>query len=748
MQLPWLLDAAAADDVQRRVVGATPARMLREAVEALDALAAERPLVLVLEDLHWSDPSTVDLMAAVARRDNAARVLVVGTVRTSDPATASRPVHGTLSELAVRGSVSRLDLGELQAADVARYLELRLSGAGLSFAVAAELTERTGGNPLYIERAVEEWIDAGHFDQTGRAWTLQTSEADLVRAVPSTVRQFVRGRLRSTAADDRQLLDAAGVAGTTFAAALVARACRRDEDEVEQRLDAFAAAHLFITPDGVEEWPDGTISARFTFAHDLYRETLYEDLAAGRRARLHADIGMALEEAHRGIPADLAATLANHYTRAGVVGRALPSIEVAAQHALERLAPREAVELLESGVAMLDRLPDDADRTARELALLALLGPALLATRSWADERASAVLVRTRELAQRLGDSEQIERSTFRLATFHEVRGSYSEAEALLQDVLDHQSGTLGRDALADTHELMACTLFHQAEFGRALDNAERGIEVGGGATVSPLGASLGDSAGVACHCWAGLSLWFLGRPDAARGRTETAIAIARGAAHVHAEATAHAYAALLAQLRNEPLQAEQLAGSAITHGMRAGYSYRTAFGLVIRGWARATEGDGGGVAELRHGIEILEAQGARMDRGYVLGLLAEVHLLRGEHNEARASLTDAFAAAAGRQFFYEPELHRLHGQLLLDTGEPEKGEAALVRAVELARAKASPALELRAGLALGAVLRDDGRADEADALVRRPFATFTEGYDTPDLLGAAAFLAATSAAD
>ena len=657
-------------------------------------------------------------------------------------------MHGTLSELAVRGNLTRLDLGELSAADVERYLALRLPGAGLSAAVAAELTDRTGGNPLYVERAVEAWVDAGQLAQAEGTWTLQTSENELVRGIPRTVRQFVRSRLLATSADDRRLLEAAAVAGTTFAAALAARVCQRDEEDVEQRLEALAQARVFVAPDGVEEWPDGTISERFAFVHDLYRETLYEDLAAGRRARLHAAIGVALEEGHRGIPADLAATLANHYTRAGAVARALPSIEMAAQHALERLAPREAVDLLESGVAMLDRLSAGAERDARELALLTLLGPALLATRSWADEHATTVLVRTRELAQRIGDPEQIERSTHKLATFHEVRGAYSEAEALLQEVLDGPSGTLAPTALVDTHELMACTLFHQAEFRRSLDNAERGIEVSDGAHVNPFNASMGDSADVACHCWAGLSLWFLGRPDEALGRAEMAIAIARGAAHVHAEATAHAYAAAVAQLRNEPVRTRTLAGDAITHGVRAGFSYRTAFGLVLHGWATAVEGDDNGIDELRHGIAISETIGALMDRAYFLGLLAEVHLLRGEVDEAQAALADAFAAVPDRRFYFEAELYRLQGLLLCQAGRRDEGRAALMRAVDLARAKASPALELRAGLALGALLREEGLAADAALLVRRPFETFTEGYDTPDLLGAIAFLEATSAAD
>jgi tetratricopeptide (TPR) repeat protein len=265
---------------------------------------------------------------------------------------------------------------------------------------------------------------------------------------------------------------------------------------------------------------------------------------------------------------------------------------------------------------------------------------------------------------------------------------------------------------------------------------------------MNPFNASMGDSADVACHCWAGLSLWFLGRPDEALGRAEMAIAIAQGAAHVHAEATAHAYAAAVTQLRNEPARTRALAGDAITHGMRAGYSYRTAYGLVLRGWASAVEGDGNGVAELLHGIEISETMGARMDHAYFLGLLAEAHLLRGEIDEARAALDDAFAAVPARHFYFETELYRLSGQLLCQTDDREEGRAALVRAVDLARAQASPALELRAGLALGALLREEGLVADAALLVRRPFETFTEGYDTPDLLGAAAFLEATSATD
>ena len=269
------------------------------------------------------------------------------------------------------------------------------------------------------------------------------------------------------------------------------------------------------------------------------------------------------------------------------------------------------------------------------------------------------------------------------------------------------------------------------------------------GGHAHPFTASMGDSADVACHCWAGLSLWFLGRPDQALGDAEAALAIARSAAHVHAEATAHAYAAMLAQLRNEPERTRELAGRRRSRTACApGTRTARRIGLVLRGWARAAEGDHDGLARC--------STASRSPTPWARGWIARTSSACSPRCTCCATSWTEARTVAGRC------VRRDAGAPLLLRGRAappvrraaapgrraRRGPAALAYAVELARAKASPALELRAGLALGALLLEEGRPTEADALVRRPFEMFTEGYDTPDLRGAAAFLDAISAID
>jgi DNA-binding SARP family transcriptional activator len=731
-QMPWLLTDEELEAVRRRLIGATHQRMLREMVEALEAIGREAPLLLVLEDLHWSDLSTIDLLDALARRREPARLLVVGTYRRGDALAQEHPVHRLGRELRGRGLCTEIAVGPLSRDAVADYVAARV-GPDASPEVADVLRERTGGNPLFATTLLDAWLEHGLLDEG------PPDPARLAGHVPDTVRELIEQMLEELDPPDRELLSAASAVGQEFSAAAVAGATERPEAEVDARCDALARSGRFIEGAGEERWPDGTLAARYRFAHDLHREVLYDRLTSGQRAQVHARIGLRLESAYRTKPKEIAAKLAEHFVRAGDAGRAVVSLRLAAEQAFERLAHREALEHLTTGLEMLERLPEDSERWSEEIALQSMLGAAQVAARGWSAAEAETAFLRGRELAERIDRRDDLGWALFRLGSLYEVRGEYERSETLLEQALALSGPTASGGLLTDSHARLACSLFHQGAFDHALEHAEQGLAAYDGEYFNPVTAAYGDNAGAACHSWAALSLWFLGYPDRARERAQEAVALTDDPRRRHGYATALAQAATVEQCRLDLEATRTYAEAAIEAATRDGYRYRLAMAMILHGWACAAEGaHEQGIAELEQGLELSRETGARMDDPYHLALLADACTRAGRTDAAWAAVEAGLAhAPPGRTFFFVSELHRLAGELLLRSGRHDEAEARMREALELARRRGSPSLELRAALGLAGRLRSDGRIDTARELTAAVYSTFTEGFETHDLVAA-----------
>ena len=736
-QMPWLLADDALEAVQHRLVGATPLRMLREIIETLELIGQETTLVFVLEDLHWSDPSTIDLLDALARRREPARLLVLGTYRRGEAVAQQHPVYRLVRELRPRGLCTEVAVGPLSQTAVEDYVKARL-GRDASQEVAAVLRERTGGNPLFATTLLDSWLEGGLLDE-GRS-----DLARLSSDVPDTVRELIEQMLEQLDPADRDLLSAASAIGQEFSAAALAAATSRSETEVDVRCGALVRSARLIERAGEELWPDGTLAARYRFAHDLHREVLYDSLPAGQRRQTHARVGARLETAYRANPKEIAAKVAEHFVRAGDARRAVVSLRLAAEQAFERLAHREALEHLATSLDMLVGLPDDRDRWFEELALQSMLGAAQIAARGWSSADAEAAFLRARELAGQIDDSDHLGWALFRLGTLYEVRGEYERSEVLLEQALALSAPTASSGLLTDSHQQLACSLFHQGAFDRALEHAERGLAAYDGQYFNPVTAAYGDNAGAACHSWAALSLWFLGYPDRARDRARAAVAVADDPRRPHGSAMALAQAAIVEQCRLDIAATRANARAAMEAATRDGYRYRVAMAMILHGWALAAEGShDDGIAELERGLELSRETGAHMDDPYYLALLGDACLRAGRLDAAWVAVEGGLARApTGRRFFFESDLQRLAGELLLRQGGREEAEARLHDALALARGQGSPSLELRAALSLAGHLRAEGRDDEARGLVAGVYSSFTEGFETHDLVAARELLA------
>jgi pimeloyl-ACP methyl ester carboxylesterase/tetratricopeptide (TPR) repeat protein len=733
VQMSSLLDAGRLETVQRRAFGATRARMLREMVEALDAFTVDVPLLLVLEDLHWSDPSTLDFLAAVAQRPEPAQLLVLGTYRPWDAPSGLTDLVGSL-RTQDRCAVVALD--GWPEADARAYLAARFTTGALPAQIVELVLRRTEGHPLFVRSLVDEWQETGALVRDGAEWRLVGDVEHLARTVPESLRASIGQRIDRLPPDHQRLLEVASVAGADFELAAVGAALAWEDEVSEAHLQRLARQGWVSGSPAMAEWPDGTSTACYAFGHHLHQELLYARIPALRRARLHQAIGRRLESAYGDRAAERAGELALHFSRARDDDRTVRYHGYAAEHATARSAYPEAIAHLMAALAILERRPELPNARSDELKLLRMLGPALLVTRGWGDRDAERAYNRARELSELLEDSEQLASVLQGMAYLHEYRGHYLQAQALLEELLTLQLPSDKPGPLLQAHELLSCSLFHQGRFEPALLHAREGLDLFEPNERNPLLTSPGDNAGISCLFWAGFNSWFLGRPDEAVAQVQRAVELCDRTGQAYMVAFGAAQAARLFQLRRETGPTAEHARRAIGLAEREGFPYQYVMGRTLLGWAEVVSGDTSGLERLRLGLQGQIELGAEMERPYSLGLLADALAHLGHDEAALDAISEALALPEirDRSFFWEAELHRLRGVILLRQGSAQGAEECLRRALEVAARQGARSLELRAAVSLYRLDRGTGRATEVRPRLQELLGGFREGLETPDL--------------
>jgi DNA-binding winged helix-turn-helix (wHTH) protein/tetratricopeptide (TPR) repeat protein len=387
-QMPSLIPSVDRDALQRDILGATPERMLREMSEAIEALTAQTPVILVLEDLHWSDYSTLNLISSLARRREPARLLVIGTYRPVEVILSEHPLKAVKQELQLHRYCEELPLELLSQEAVTQYLVTRFEKSADSRLrrLARAIYERTGGNPLFMVNVVDYLVTQGLIAPSDEGWTVMAELEEIEVGVPESIRQMIEKQIERLAIEDQQVLEAASVAGAEFSAAAVAAALDTDVVQTEERCENLARRQQFLRPTGVSEYPDGTVAARYGFIHSLYQNVLYQRVTATRRARFHQRIGERGEIAFGDRVGEIAAELAMHFEQARDYRRAVKYLRQAAENATRRSANREAIDYLTRALELVDRLPE-AERAGERMVVLEQRG---LARRAMGDMAGAA----------------------------------------------------------------------------------------------------------------------------------------------------------------------------------------------------------------------------------------------------------------------------------------------------------------------------------------------------------------------
>jgi DNA-binding winged helix-turn-helix (wHTH) protein/predicted ATPase len=756
LQLPALCPPAEQEALQRTVLGGTRERMLRELAEALDSITVERPLVLVLEDLHWSDQATLDLLTWLARRREPARLLVLGTYRPVDVIVHGHPLQTVKQELALHGQCVELRLEGLDATAVAAYLAQRLPGCAQLVALARVLYRRTDGHPLFIVQAVDTWLQHGWVAEVAGQWAVQVGLETIEQGVPESVRQLIEQQLAGLSTAEQQILEAASVMGESFAVPAVAAGVETPMEVVEERCVALVRHGQFLQARGMAEWPDGTVAERYAFRHALYQQVVYERLPVSQQVPLHRRLAARLERAYGEQAREIAAELARHWEQGRDAAQAVRYRRHAAEQALQRSAAREAIAHLTTALDLLATLPETMARLQEELALQLALGVALLTRQGYAASEVERTYTRVLALCQQLGDTAphfQVLRGLWNCAVAQgQILHARERSEQLL--VLAHRQSA--PELLALAHRALGTTLCWQGEFSQAWQHLEQGRTLATSQAPHIYIARYGEDPGLICQLYAGLTLCALGYPDQAGRQMQEALRRAETLAHPFSLAFALIFAAWMHQHRQEAAQAQAQAEAAIALTTQHEIAQWWALGSIIRGWAVAMQGQGAdNVGQLQESLAAYRATGPAGGTIYpaLLAMLAEAAAMVGQIEVARAALEEALAGVVTTgERYAEAELYRLKGELLLQAGalplrsgdQPSsEAEACFHEALEVARRQHARSYELRAARSLSRLWQCQGRIAAARELLAEVYGWFTEGLDTPDLHEAQTLLTA-----
>jgi predicted ATPase len=707
----------------------TPQRKKEKTFEALlrqlEAPARRRPVLMVFEDVHWIDPTTLELLSLTVDRAASSSVLILVTFRPEfQPPWTGQP-HVTVLTLA------RLDRRDGEA------LVERITGnsAVLPSDIVTEIVERTDGVPLFVEELTKAVLEAGAQDSTAKAVLSVTGLPS--HTVPATLHASLMARLDRLGPAAKEIAQIGAAIGREFSYELLAAVTPdRPDAELQIPLDRLVAAGLVLER-GVPP------NATFLFKHALVQDAAYGMLLRSRRQQLHERIAVTLEDRFREISTAQPSLLAQHCAEGGLTEKAVVYWDRAGQRALSRFALTEAIAHLTKALALLRDLPPTNEHKQQELRLQIELGGAFIAAKGYGASETGQAFARACDLGREMTDAPQLFQALAGMFVHHHVRaevGREQEAARELLRLAEEQDNVAGQ---VMAHRALGDSLLHVGHLSSAHAHLERALSLFG-PDASPV--IIGEEIGVAALSFLSLCLVTLGFPGSAATRSQEALERARGRVrHPHTLAFALACESRLQYiLRNRHRlreSADELSSLAAEHGLK----FYRARGAVFRGYAlmlagRLTEA----VPLLEEGIAGARATGAVWQLPLDWSVLATAYQRIGRLEEARSLLEEALEL--GRRTGVEwakAELHRLEAELALSAvvPNPDLAEASLRKAIATAQQQGAKWRELRAATSLARLWRDQGKHTKARDLLAPVYGWFTEGFDTPDLVESRALL-------
>jgi DNA-binding winged helix-turn-helix (wHTH) protein/tetratricopeptide (TPR) repeat protein len=723
LQLPWLSTSQERDALQRELAGVSPDRMLREMGELLDRYSAQQPLLLVTEDLQWSDRSTLQLIEYLARRRGSARLMWLGSFRLTDVVALDHPLNRLRRELKLHRLCEEIVLDSFSEAEVASYVAEMAGPLAGDEAFVRTLHERTDGVPLFVASVLREVVGRSEQDTGDRRDAVQLVSVALPENLTAIIDHYI-ARLRN---DQRELLEAAAVCGVEFRVSPVAEALERDAAIVAHAFEELEQEQVWLVPPRVDTGSVGR-EQLYAFRHGLFRRALYEKTGPHVRIRLHRTVGIALEREHAaGLPVAVT-ELATHFERGGEPLPALRYYALAAEAALANLSPGECMDLTAHGLNILAQAPDGTERKAIDITLSTLRGIAAFHILGVGEEAKSAFR-RAYTLLPEASQHPMRGRLLHGLGWVLALRADYDEAIEVAKQTEALSSATNDSVLMLAASFIHANVLQLQGQSRAALSWIERGIGIAE-RSETPSGQIFVSDPLVTLLGLFGIELLYFGRVREAHERIERAYARARMLGQPMSRLVAMWFDALfevrLANVQRVAELARDMCALVDEYALAQGRAAARWF----RGWAEAHMGNPREGHRLIHeAYEEIAQLGMLAGGSEVRAYAAEALLLAEDWEAAQTQIDEAlqFANTHGERV-YLPQLYQMEATVARARGEPAAAKTSLRRAITEARAQESLWHELLAltDLCEHALASTDDRRALAALLDRLPNADGT----------------------
>ena len=706
----------------------TPQQQKQQTLDALLAwMVAEgerQPVLVAWEDLHWADPTTLELLGLVIEQAPTVPMLHVLT---------SRPEFSP--PWPQRSHMTPLVLNRLERPQVEALIAQRAGGKTLPDEVVQHIVAKTDGVPLYVEELTKMLLASPLLREEESQYVL----TGLLRtvAIPDTLQDALMARLDQLKRA-KEVAQLGAVLGREFPYELLAAIAPQDDNALQEGLAQLVAAELLYQRGRPPR-------ARYLFKHALIQDTAYTSLLKSTRQQVHQQVAQVLEARFPALAETQPELVAQHYTAAGCAEQAILYWLRAGQQASDRSANVEAISRLTTGLELLKTLPETPEHTQQALTLYIGLGAALIITKGQAAPEVEHAYTQARALCQQVGETPELVPVLFGLWWFYVVRPQLHTARELAETLLRLAQRT-GDSALAVVaHYALGFTWFNLGMLPAARQHLEAGS-----ARYTPDQRRapvfrIGQDLGVACQANAARTLWLLGYPEQALARVHEALALAHELSHPFSLAFVQCWAAYVYQLRRDVPAVHEHAGAAIALATEQGFTAWAIWGTIMRGWALVMQGQGeSGMAQVRQGTTAWRATGAALNVPYLCTVLAELCDHLGHTDDGLQALAEAHTLVEQHdERWWEAEVCRLRGVLRLrQAGTPQaQAEAWLQRALDVARRQEAKSLELRAAMSLSRLWQQQGKRAEAYELLTPIYGWFTEGFDTADLQEAKALL-------
>jgi predicted ATPase/class 3 adenylate cyclase len=684
----------------------------------LEALAATQPVLVIFEDVHWIDPTSLELLTMTVERVAQLRVLLLITARPEFAPPWPRYAHGTT-----------IALTRLRRSDAAAIIKRITGGKTLPDEVMNQIVARTDGVPLFVEELTKTVLESGVLGERDGHYVLERPLPPL--AIPTTLHDSLIARL-DRFAPVREVAQIGAVVGRSFSYELLSAVAGLSPQKLEEALGQLVLSELVFCRGEIPH-------AVYTFKHVLVRDAAYSSLLKSRRASVHAAIAGAFEQRFPEIVEGEPETIAHHLTEAGLPEQAVSYWLKAGKNAVQRFANLEAIAHLQRGIETACRLPESSARDRLELDLQFALGPCLIATQGPASSTAIATFARGRELCSRLGDPPEYLQVMFWLATGSVIRGELPQAREATATLLGLAEARNDRPMLINAIRGLGMILLFMGQLVEARELTERAIIAFSTSSESDkrAAAAAGQDAGAAGLALMSWALWVLGHADMAAARMTAALQRADAVGHPHTQAYASYYASILHALRGEPSIGQRHAERCLALSEQHGFRHWHGLSRAIRGICMTTlDPSADALAEVRGVLDQYRSAGYQLGITALYVLMCPILLVRGEREAALEMIGQGLSAVShNSERIFEAELHRLRAQALMVCGAASAdAQSSLERALKTAKSQHARSLELRAAKDLAALWLRQGRRKEGLAFLAPIYAWFSEGFDTRDL--------------